>query len=84
MKTQQKHQEEGLVKTEAELRCHELSNAKDCQTPPRARGGRQDSSPEPSDGAWLCQYTDFRHLVFKTVTEYISDAGSHSVCGDLL
>ena len=44
-----------------------LPQAKECLEPPEARRGQDGSPLEDLEGAWPCQYFDFRLLASRTV-----------------
>ena len=58
----------GHVKTEAETGVM-VPQTKKCQEPPKLEETRKDSSLEPSEGAWPCQYIDLGLLASRTVKE---------------
>lgn len=52
------------VKRETEVRIM-LPQAKEGQEPPEAGRGKEGSSLEPLEGAWLSQHLDFNHLALE-------------------
>lgn len=64
-------------------RGRDLNDAATSQEAPEA-GRDRNFSPEPSDGAWPCQYLAFRLLDSRTGGKYISLVLNPQVCGYLL